>query len=75
MTDLFLDGLLLTGLGMGTVFGFLLLLIGAGTLLSAVLKRVESATVEPTPAARRAPQAQPEVAVVAAIAHAAHQHR
>jgi oxaloacetate decarboxylase gamma subunit len=75
MTDLFRDGLWLTVLGMGTVFGFLLLLIGAVTLLSAVLKRVEDAAAEPAPAARRAPQAQPEIAVVAAIAHAAHQHR
>jgi sodium pump decarboxylase gamma subunit len=75
MTDLFRDGLLLTGLGMGTVFGFLLLLIGAVTLLSAVLKRVEDSTAEPTPPVRRAAQAQPEIAVVAAIAHAAHQHR
>lgn len=73
MSDMFRDGLLLTVLGMGTVFGFLILLIVAVTVLSAVLKRFEAAPVEPPP--RRTPQVQPEVAVVAAIAHAAHQQR
>lgn len=73
MSDLFRDGILLTMLGMGTVFGFLVLLIAAVTLLSIVLKQFEVASVEPI--ARRTPQAQPEIAVVAAIAHAAHQQR
>lgn len=73
MSDMFRDGLLLTVLGMGTVFGFLILLIVAVTVLSAVLKRFEVPVVEPAP--RRASTVSPEVAVVAAIAHAAHQQR
>lgn len=75
MTEMFREGLWLTALGMGTVFGFLVLLIVAVTLLSAILKRFEAAAAEPTPPTRRAPAAQPEIAVVAAIAHSAHQHR
>lgn len=44
MTTLWSDTLLLTALGMGTVFVFLLLLIAALTIMSSVVKRFETTT-------------------------------
>lgn len=69
MSDLLLEGLNLAMYGMGTVFVFLTLLVGATTLMSRLLR--EAPTVVPSVA----PSAQSDPRLLAAITAAVHQYR
>lgn len=72
MSDLFLEGLQLMALGMGTVFGFLVILIFGTMAMSSLVGRFTQPEV-PATATRRQGGAQAEqVAAVAAAARAAH---
>ncbi len=72
MSDLFLEGLQLMALGMGTVFGFLVILIFGTMTMSGLVGRFTPPEV-PATATRRQGGAQAEqIAAVAAAARAAH---
>jgi oxaloacetate decarboxylase gamma subunit len=69
VSDLLLEGLNLAMYGMGTVFVFLTLLVGATTLMSRLLREA------PTVVSSVAPSAQSDPRLLAAITAAVHQYR
>ena len=75
MSELIQQGLILMALGMGTVFGFLVLLILCTSLMTYVVRRYsQPEVVAQVGAGRGNKNAQMEqIAVVAAAARAAHQ--
>ncbi len=77
--QLLLEGVELMLFGMGFVFAFLVLLIGAIRLMSQLLERFTPAAMPPVAAAavksRPAPAEQPDAELLAAIQAAIHQHR
>tara|TARA_B110000977_G_C10927069_1_gene435541 strand:- start:619 stop:840 length:222 start_codon:yes stop_codon:yes gene_type:complete len=69
VSDLLLEGLNLAMYGMGTVFVFLTLLVGATTLMSRLLREAPTVVTSVTPAAQAEPR------LLAAITAAVHQYR
>jgi len=73
--DLFQQGVDLMLYGMGTVFAFLILLVGAIYLMSLVITRFFPEPVQPEVAVRLAPVAAVEPRVQAVIQAAIDKHR
>lgn len=73
--DLFQQGVDLMLFGMGTVFAFLILLVGAITLMSRVITRFFPEPVQPEVALRMAPVAAVEPRLQAVIQAAIDKHR
>ncbi len=73
--DLFQQGVDLMLYGMGTVFAFLILLVGAIYLMSTVITRFFPEPVQPEVAVRLAPVAVVEPRVQAVIQAAIDKHR
>ena len=74
-TQLLLDGLVLTGVGIGFVFVFLTLLVSSMTLMSLLLRRMQPAT-DLAPATTPKPVApQNDAELVAVISTAVHRYR
>jgi oxaloacetate decarboxylase gamma subunit len=67
--ELFNDGLMLMLVGMGTVFAFLTLLVGATTLMSRVVERFAEVPVAAAPAAGAVTEDTEVAAVAAAVEH------
>lgn len=75
-TQLLLDGLVLTGVGMGFVFVFLALLVASMTLMSLLLRRMQPATGLLPATAPTKPSSLPDDAeLVAVISTAVHRYR
>ena len=73
--DLFQQGVDLMLYGMGTVFAFLILLVGAIYLMSTVITRFFPEAVQPEAAVRMAPTAVVEPRLQAIIQAAIDKHR
>ena len=73
--DLFQQGVDLMLFGMGTVFAFLILLVGAITLMSRVITRFFPEPVHPEVALRMAPVAAVDPRIQAVIQAAIDKHR
>lgn len=77
--QLLLEGVELMLLGMGFVFAFLVLLIGAIRVMSNLIGQLAPAAPQPAPARPHrvppAPAQQPDAELLAAIQAAIHQHR
>lgn len=73
--DLFQQGVDLMLFGMGTVFAFLILLVGASYLMSWVITRFFPEPVRPAVAVQMAPVAAVEPRIQAAIQAAIDKHR
>lgn len=70
-TNLILEGFKFMGLGMGTVFLFLIIMIGSMNLMSYIIHRFfpEPQATEPAPAASQPDNKKVIAAITAAIAH------
>lgn len=74
-TQLLLDGLVLTGVGMGFVFVFLTLLVASMTLMSLLLRRMQPATEKVPAAAPKPTSPRDDAELVAVISTAVHRYR
>lgn len=75
-SELLLEGVELMLFGLGSVFVFLVLLIGCIRLMSLVVGRFDSPpAVQPAPAKPVAAMAEADTDILAAIQAAIHQHR